>query len=155
MTAISPDDFRRDVRIPKLLLDQLSRGEIIAPMLLAMTYLHKWSDWKTGRVAHASAGGLHTATSAAYSVRTFQDAMSRLQKMGWITRHIIRGSREDYPVTLHNYKALNDEGEVVILNSRAIVAPERKRKPQRNKGTSVDSTGDSCARKAASASVLN
>jgi len=107
-----------DVRIPQLLLEQLSRGEISVSMLLAMTFLYRWSDWKTGIVAHTSAGGLETATRHAYSQRTFQHAMKRLEKMGWITRHIVPGGRGSFAVTIHNYKWVDEDGEVRMLNSK-------------------------------------
>ncbi|MGA8621117.1 MAG: hypothetical protein WB660_21660 [Candidatus Sulfotelmatobacter sp.] len=86
------------------LFEQMQNGEVTVAMFIAMSWLYRWSDWTTGRVNHASAGGPHAATAYAYSVRTFQLAMKRLEEMGWITRHTVNGSHKDYPVTLHNYK---------------------------------------------------
>jgi hypothetical protein len=105
-----------DVRIPQLLLDQLKAGAVTVSMFLAMTLLYRWSDWRTGVVQHASAGGLHTATARAFSVRTFQSAMKRLEAMGWITRHIVKGSHKDFTVTIHNYKWIDVKGKVRIIN---------------------------------------
>jgi hypothetical protein len=119
---------RFDVRIPELLLGQMRNGTVTVSMLLAMTFLYRWADWKTGRVEHASAGGLRTATARAFSVRTFQSAMKRLEDMGWITRHIVNGSRQDYPVTLHNYKWVDETGEVHILNCKSLVAGKPARR---------------------------
>lgn len=140
-------DFDYDVRFPQFLLDQLGRGEVTASMVLAMLCLRRWADWKTGMVKHASAGGLSKVTAKAYSVRTFQAAMLRLEKMGWITRHIIPGSRQDFAVTLHNYKWIDEDGKVHILNPKPLtVAVERVRQARANKATSVDSGTDRCGR---------
>ena len=126
----------RDVRIPELLLEQLTRGQITAPMLLTMAFLYKWSDSRTGKVAYSSGGGLETVTRSTYSDRTFQDAMKRLEAMGWITRRMTRGSKNSYPITIHNYKSLDDNGYVAILNPRRVNATVRQRgRPPWNKAT--------------------
>jgi hypothetical protein len=117
--------FDPQVRCPQLLLDQEKRGEISVPMLLTMLWLHNWANWKTGIVQHASAGGLRTATARAFSVRAFQVAMKKLEKIGWITRHTVTGSHQDYPVTLHNYKWTDEAGNVHILNGKPLVVPRR------------------------------
>jgi hypothetical protein len=140
--------FENEVRTPELLFDQKSRGEITLPMLLAMIYLRKWADWRTGKVAHASAAGLCTATRE-YSVRTFQAAMKKLEEMGWITQHIVHGSRTDFPVTLHNFKWRDQEdGKVHILNSKPLVTPavEKRRHRPAKKGTSKTSVTEGCGR---------
>ncbi len=141
--------FHFDVRFPQLLLDQMGRGEMTVSMLLAMMYLHKWADWKTGQVAHASAGGLRTATARAFSVRTFQLAMKRLEDMGWITRHTITGSHQDYQVTLHNYKWVDEAGKIHILNNKPLVAPRLARKKHGkhpvNSSASKDHATEACA----------
>jgi hypothetical protein len=122
--------FEFDVRIPQFLIDQLKRGEITASMLVTMTLLYSWANWKTGRVRNASAGGLRTASQKAYSERTFSDSLKRLEEMGWITRHMILGSHKDYPITLHNYKWVCDDaceehkedgaGKLHILNPKEL-----------------------------------
>ena len=140
--------FEAQVRCPQLLFDQQKRGEITAPMFLAMVWLYSWAGWKTGIVQHASAGGLHIATFGAFSVRTYQAAMNRLEKMGWITRHIVHGSRTDFPITLHNYKWVDEEGKTHILNPKPLVAAVEKRPHRRvNKGTSKHSASEGCGRK--------
>jgi hypothetical protein len=117
-------------------------------MVVAMLCLRDWSDWKTGIVKHASAGGLRTATSRAFSVRTYQSAMNRLEKMGWITRHIVNGSRTDFPVTVHNYKWVDEDGKTHILNPKplTVAAVEKRRKRHVNTGASNDSASDGCGR---------
>ena len=120
-----------DVRIPQELIDQLRRGEITGSMLTTMTLLCSLANWRTGRVRYVSAGGLKTLSQGAYCEKTFQDAMQRLEKMGWITRHMTPGSHKDYPVTIHNYKWFCDDtcqkhkkdgaGKVHILNPKELV----------------------------------
>jgi hypothetical protein len=115
-----------DVRIPQPLFDQLRTSAITVPMFMAMGCLYRWSDWYTGNVAHASAGGLRKATGNACPLRTIQRAMKRLEEMGLITRHIIEGSHEDYSVTIHNYKWLDEHGHAHILNPMASGDVARK-----------------------------
>jgi hypothetical protein len=115
-----------DVRIPQRLFDQQRTGAITIAMFMTMSWLRRWADWRTGRVAHASAGGVRTAMGRAFSVRTIQLAMKQLEEMGWITRDLIDGSHEDYPVTLHNYKWIDEYGEGHILNPKPCVELARK-----------------------------
>ncbi len=109
-----------DVRIPELLLEQLQRGEITVSMYVTMSLLYKWANWKTGRVQRVCASNLVHATQGAYSDRTYQEAMRRLEEMGWITRHMTPGSRKWYPVTIHNYKWADDAGKIHILNPKEL-----------------------------------
>jgi hypothetical protein len=116
--AVNPQEANAwlDVRIPKRLFEQLRSGTITVPMFMTMAELYQWSDWHTGKVAYASAGGLRKATDNACPLRTIQRGMKRLEEMGLITRHIIEGSHEDYSVTIHNYKWLDEHGHAHILN---------------------------------------
>jgi hypothetical protein len=110
------------------MLQQQARGEITTSMMTAMMWLRSWSNWKTGNVEHSSAGGIRTATGRAFSVRTFQSAMKKLEQMGWITRHTVKGSHQDYGVTLHNYKYVDEDGKVLILNPKPLtIAPKKSR----------------------------
>jgi hypothetical protein len=113
-------NFDFDVRISAELLNQLHEGGITPSMLLTMTCLYNWADWGTGRVKNASAGGLHTWTLKAYSERTFSEALRKLEWMGWITRHMKRGSHRSYAVTIHNYKVMDDAGKVQVINPKNI-----------------------------------
>jgi hypothetical protein len=113
-------NFEIDVRIPSVLVQQMMDGEITCAMLVTMTILYKWAAWGTGRVRWCSAGGLRTASRKAYSERTFQECLRKLEEMGWITRLMTRGSHEDYPVIIHNYKVTDDAGKVHILNPKDI-----------------------------------
>lgn len=97
-------NFDFDIRIPDALVQQMMNGEITCSMLVTMVILYKWSNWDTGIVRRVCASSLHHASGEAYSVRTFQDALLRLEKIGWITRQIIAGSHKWYPVLIHNYK---------------------------------------------------
>lgn len=117
-------NFEFDVRIPDALIQQMMDGEITCSMLVTMTLLYKWANWATGRVRFCSAGGLVTATHKAYSERTFQVCLQKLDEMGWITRHMVRGSRKDYPVTIHNYKVVDDAGKVSVINPSDIRVPD-------------------------------
>jgi hypothetical protein len=125
---ITESDLSLDVRIPLVMLQQQARGEITTSMMTAMMWLRSWSNWKTGNVEHSSAGGIRTATGRAFSVRTFQSAMKKLEQMGWITRHTVKGSHQDYGVTLHNYKYVDEDGKVLILNPKPLtIAPKKSR----------------------------
>lgn len=115
-------NFEYDVRIPQVLVKQMMEGEVTVAMLAAMNVLHMWADWRTGRVRRVSASGLHFACNSAYSVRTFSEALRKLEAMGWITRHTVAGSHKWYPVTIHNYKWVDDAGKVHILNPKELVA---------------------------------
>jgi hypothetical protein len=113
-------DLTFDVRIPQALVDQMMAGEITCAMLTTMTILYKWANWGTGVVRFCSARGLVTASHKAYSERTFQACLQKLEAMGWITRHMVPGSHKDYAVTLHNYKVMDDAGKVQIINPRKL-----------------------------------
>ncbi len=113
-------DFQFDVRIPAVLIEQMMQGEITCAMLVTMTILYKWSNWNTGRVRRVCASSLQLASQKAYSERTFQDSLKRLEEMGWITRYMTRGSHKWYPVTIHNYKVVDDAGKIHILNPHEI-----------------------------------
>lgn len=115
-----------DVRIPQRLFDQLKTGAITIAMFITMACLYRWSDWHSGKVAYASAGGLRKATGDVYSLRMIQRAMKKLEEMGWITRHILEGSHEDYSVTIHNYKWIDENGAGQILNPKTSSAVSRK-----------------------------
>lgn len=152
-----------DVRIPQPLFDRLRTGTITVPMFMTMGCLYRWADWHSGKVAYASAGGLRKATGDAYPLRTIQFAMKRLEELGFITRHLVDGSHEDYPVTIHNYKWLDEHGEAHILNPKTTshvarkitrkiarkVARRNHREVTVNESTSsvpsVDACADSCA----------
>jgi hypothetical protein len=125
--VVNPDEDRPwlDVRIPQPLFDQQKTGAITVPMFMTMSWLYRWSNWHTGKVAFASAGGLRKAMGDVFSVRTIQAAMKELEQMGWITRHLVKGSREDFPVTIHNYKWIDEYGEAHILNPQTIGEPAR------------------------------
>jgi hypothetical protein len=64
-----------------------------------------------------SAWTLRHVTGNAYSVRTFSDALRRLELIGHITREMTFGSHKHYPVVLHNYEArvpIIKDGHVVV-----------------------------------------
>jgi hypothetical protein len=128
---ISDSDFGLDVRMPIVMLQQQARGEVTTAMMTAMMWLRSWSNWKTGLVERASAGGLRTATGQAFSLRGFQRAMKQLEQMGWITRHIVKHSANDYGVTLHNYKYVDEEGNVHILNPKPLILAPKKTRAQK------------------------
>ena len=113
-------NFEYDVRIPDALVQQMLDGEITCAMMITMVILYKWANWKTGRVRWVSSGGLRTASHKQYSDRTFRVSLQKLEGMGWITRHMTPGSHKDYPVTIHNYKFVDDAGKVHILNPKDI-----------------------------------
>lgn len=108
-----------DIRIPDRYLSMLHEGEVTPAMLLTLTVLYKWANWTTGRVKQCSAGGLATWTNKAYSVRTFSEALRKLELMGEITRRTVPGRHKDYPVILHNYKKYDDAGNVQVINPKA------------------------------------
>jgi hypothetical protein len=142
---ITESDLTNDVRLPLVMLQQQARGEVTTSMMTAMLWLRSWADWKTGIVEHASAGGLRTATGRAFSARTFQSAMQKLEKMGWITRHIVKGSHEDYAVTLNNYKWRDEQGNVHILNPKPLILARKKpAKHKARKDTSGKSVSKPC-----------
>jgi hypothetical protein len=113
-------NFEFDVRIPDALVQQMMDGEITASMLIAMTILYKWSNWSTGKVRRVCAASLCYASHEAYSERTFSEALRKLEWMRWITRRMVAGSHKWYPVTIHNYKIVDDAGKVHILNPTDI-----------------------------------
>ena len=113
-------DFHFDVRIPAVLIEQMMQGEITCAMLVTMTILYKWSNWSTGTVRAVCASSLHLASHKAYSEKTFQESLKRLEEIGWITRQMTLGSHKWYPVTIHNYKFVDDAGKIHILNPKEI-----------------------------------
>ena len=112
------EDQLYTVRIPEHFLDKLHEGEITAAEWLTLSILHKWANWKTGRVRNASAGGLRTWSHKAYSERTFSEALRTLELRGHLTRHMVHGSHEDYPITLHNYPVYDDAGNLQMINPK-------------------------------------
>lgn len=160
-------NFDFDIRIPDILVQQMMDGEITCAMLVTMVILRKWSNWDTGIVRRVCASSLCYAANEAYSVRTFQDALLRLEKMGWITRQIVNGSHKWYPVVIHNYKWVGvcgdqkccpkpekgDSGEpagkVHILNPKKIKVSEISAKTicgERNVETSVETSEEPAGR---------
>lgn len=107
-----------DVRIPQHFVKSLHTGDITPSMLLTLVLLHNWADWKTGVVRSASAAGLATWSRKAYSVRTFSEALRKLQLMGHITKETVQGSHHDYPIVIHNYKIYDDAGNATIINPK-------------------------------------
>jgi hypothetical protein len=79
-------------------------------MFVALSILHHWADWETARVEEASAGGLETWSAKAYCEDTYQRALQRADAQGYIDRsEMVLGSKQAYPITLHNYPALIEE----------------------------------------------
>jgi len=89
--------------IPFKLIDAAGDGNITPSMLAVMIFLYRWADWKGGQVKRTSAGAIAQFCQGKWSERTIQDALKRLEEMGYITRHFKKGSRKWYPVTIHNY----------------------------------------------------
>ncbi|HXW89371.1 MAG TPA: hypothetical protein VEK33_02380 [Terriglobales bacterium] len=113
-------DLNFDVRIPHVLVEQMMQGQITCSMLVTMVILYKWSNWHTGKVRAVCASSLHYASQEAYSVRTFSYSLQKLEQMGWITRHTTAGSHKWYPVTIHNYKFVDDAGKIHLLNPKDL-----------------------------------
>ncbi len=126
------NNFDFDVRLSAELFNQLHEGEITPSMLLTMGCLYNWADWSTGIVKNVSAGGLVTWTREAYCLKTFHEALRRLEWMGWITRHRVQGSHRSYAVTIHNYKAqirreVRTENGSETLTETKVVNPKELR----------------------------
>jgi hypothetical protein len=113
-------NFEHDVRIPQALVDQWMEGEITTAMYSTMTILYRWAKWDTGVVRATSAGGLYFKSNGAYSIRAFQEALRKLEAMGWVTIYHTQGSRNMYPVVINNYKWCDDAGKVHILNPKEL-----------------------------------
>jgi hypothetical protein len=97
-------------RIPNYLFKDLRSGKISPSMFVALSILHHWADWETARVEEASAGGLETWSAKAYCEDTYQRALQRADAQGYIDRsEMVPGSKQAYPITLHNYPALIEE----------------------------------------------
>jgi hypothetical protein len=91
--------------IPFRLIDAAGDGNIKPSMLAVMIMLYRWANWKTGRVKRTSAGAIAQFCQGKWSERTIQDALKKLEELGYITRHFKKGSHKWYPVTIHNYIA--------------------------------------------------
>jgi len=72
----------------------MMQGQITCSMLITMVILYKWSNWHTGKVRFVCASSLHYASQEAYSVRTFQESLRKLEEMGWIIRHLTPGNHK-------------------------------------------------------------
>jgi hypothetical protein len=70
--------------IPYDVFDAYEKGDISPVQFTVMVWLHRWSDWGTGRVRKVSAARLTWATAEGWSERTFQRALHDLHAMGWI-----------------------------------------------------------------------
>ncbi|MBZ5671370.1 MAG: hypothetical protein LAO04_16770 [Acidobacteriia bacterium] len=106
-------------------IDGLKRGNFTVPMLLTMALLHRYADWKTGELEYTSAATLVTLSRGAYAERTFSEALRRLEKMGYITRHMEPGSHDTFPVTIHNFEVV-ETGEdgvdfIVTVNPKRTI----------------------------------
>ncbi len=102
-------------------IDALRSGDFTAPMLLTMTILRRWADWETGVAPYVSAKGLATFSRKAYSVRTFSDALRRLDLMGYITRQMKGRDHSDYPVVIHNFEVY---GLVNGVTVKTVINPK-------------------------------
>ncbi len=146
-------------RIPNHLFKDLRSGKISPSMFVALSILHHWSDWGTGRVGEASAGGLETWSAKAYCEDTFQRALQRAEAQGYIDRsEMVLGSKQSYPITLHNYPALIEEvdelpnGDVRIRRISEVINPhetswwkESSRGKAKDRVSSTDPSTDSMA----------
>ena len=116
------------VKVPEWLVDAVHAGLITGAMLFTMVILYRWSNWATGIVQTCSAAGLVTWSRHAYSETTFSLSLRRLEKAGYISRKMVKGSHDSYSVTISNYesrkKVKNSEGNIVtivaMINHRAI-----------------------------------
>jgi len=113
------------------------------PMLVTMLWLHRRADWKTGRVKWVTAEVIanqlnaipHEASSKEieHIRRQFQRAMKNLEQCGWITRHVEKGQKGWYWVTLHNYvaRSIAPSGAVTrqVLNLKQTV-PYKGERPE-------------------------
>ena len=75
------------VKVPEQIVDGLG-GDITPAMLVTANVLWRQANWTTGRVKYTSAWTLRHVTGNAYSVRTFSDALRRLELIGHITREM-------------------------------------------------------------------
>jgi len=96
---------RRFAKVYHSWIDGLRSGDFTPAMLVVMNILMRWSN-RDGEVQVCSASYFVTMTSNAYSERTFSEALHRLERMGYITRHMTFGSHQSYPVTIHNYEVM-------------------------------------------------
>jgi hypothetical protein len=148
--CLAMSDSKYVVRLPEHFLDKLHEGEIRASELLTISILFKWANWTTGVVPCASAGGLETWSNNAYCADTFCKALQRLEQMGHITRLMKVGSNRDYPVMLHNYPKLGEDGKTELINQQEVIpmkpmmiSPEDARASRKSpKGRSEDAHED-------------
>lgn len=126
-------------RIPFQLNDAFEAGDITAPMLVVMNYLHRHAKWSTGVVQKTSAPFIALAFSSAdaWKTDTVKDALRRLETQGYITRHMTLGSKKPYAITINNYLAVINEpvmgkngklerdpdGKLVYNQKRVLINP--------------------------------
>ena len=91
--------------IPFKLIDAAGDGDITPSMLAVMIMLYRWANWKTGKVKRTSARAIAQFCQGKWSERTIQDALKKLEELGYISRHFKKGSHKWYRVTIHNYIA--------------------------------------------------
>jgi hypothetical protein len=107
-----------------MFIDLLHSGDITQNMFTTMFILYTWSDWDTGIVRFASASGIaqwfgKDEYGNRISVSTVKRTLRRLEQRGFITRHMIKGSRKSYSITIHNYKVW-EAGEEGVTEEKTI-----------------------------------
>ena len=89
--------------IPFSLVDDLEDRKITNSMFCVMCLLYRWASFQTGRIRHTSAKAIAEAGDMKF--RTVQDSLLRLDKQGYIQRHMSLGNHNWYPVTINNFMA--------------------------------------------------
>ncbi len=93
-------------RLPQEVFDFLERGDINKTQFIILSLLHKWADYRTGRVAAFCAERvcryLHIETTPA-NLKAMRRQIAPLREMGWFHHDYEQGSKRPYNVWLHNY----------------------------------------------------
>src|SRR5260370_14769684 len=134
---IIPQDQQVDffTMLPNEILD----AGFSIPMLVTMVWLHRRADWETGQAkwvtAEVIAHQLNAIPQGASAkevlrvLRMFQRAMEHLEEHGWITRHIEKGRKGWYWVTLHNYVSKRGALKGQVLNQSGTATYKENQAP--------------------------
>ena len=126
----------------------LKSGNFTLAMWVALGLMRTWANYNTGVVPYVSATGLNTIVHNQISTAAFHEALRRLEAMGYITRHWIKGEKGSYEVTLHNFEVTKwtedkpPEMYIETINEKKILTWKQARKQAKRLKSPTDEATD-------------
>jgi hypothetical protein len=93
------------------ILEHLERGDVSLLDIAVHDVLSLWADHKTG-VCWASAEKIKALCPADFSYKSIMRSLSKLERIGWLKRWMIRGKKGNYPILVCRYFVHQRPGSV-------------------------------------------